>query len=97
MKYSLEEQETMIRYDVLAKDYILYSNYAPDIRRYLKLEEDGGLLVTLRETDEEGRVIAIEGVLQDTYRISRKPTKKRVMSEEEREVLRERFAKARKG
>ena len=39
--YSRSEQETMVHFDVETRKTIFYSNYAPDIRKYLAIEKLG--------------------------------------------------------
>lgn len=73
----------------------LHTNYAPDINHYLKIIADGGLTLIEQEVEDD-RIISIRAKVNDRqYSFSRKLKKKRILSEEERERLRERLAKAR--
>lgn len=58
--YKKNEQETLIHYDVLTGKTTFYSNYAPDVRRYLQSE---GVEIT-RKIEHDGVVVAVEGELQ---------------------------------
>lgn len=95
MSYSLDEQETHIWFDPTTKETIVETNYAPDINHYLKIIADGGLTLIEQEVEDD-RIISIRAKVNDQqYSFSRKLKKKRILSEEERERLRERLAKAR--
>lgn len=95
MAYSLDEQETHIWFDPTTKETIVETNYHPDIHYYLKRVDDGGATLLEQEV-EDGRVISIRAkVNAQQYTFSRKLKKKRILSEEERERLREQLAKAR--
>lgn len=95
MSYSLDEQETHIWFDPTTKETIIETNYHPDINHYLKIIADGGATLLEKEV-EDGRVISIRAKVNDQqYTFSRKLKKKRILSDEERERLRERLAKAR--
>lgn len=95
MSYSLDEQETHIWFDPTTKETIVETNYAPDINHYLKIIADGGLTLIEQEVEDD-RIISIRAKVNDRqYSFSRKLKKKRILSEEERERLRERLAKAR--
>lgn len=95
MSYSLDEQETHIWFDPTTKETIVETNYASDINRYLKIIADGGLTLIEQEVEDD-RIISIRAKVNDQqYTFSRKLKKKRILSEEERERLREQLAKAR--
>jgi len=95
MSYSLDEQETHIWFDPTTKETIVETNYAPDINHYLKIIADGGLTLIEQEVEDD-RIISIRAKVNDQqYTFSRKLKKKRILSEEERERLREQLAKAR--
>ncbi len=95
MAYSLDEQETHIWFDPTTKETIVETNYAPDINHYLKIIADGGLTLIEQEVEDD-RIISIRAKVNDQqYTFSRKLKKKRILSEEERERLREQLAKAR--
>ena len=95
MAYSLDEQETHIWFDPTTKETIVETNYHPDINHYLKQMNDGGVTLIEQEV-EDGRVISLRVKENDQqYSLSRKLKKKRILSDEERERLREQLAKAR--
>ena len=95
MSYSLDEQETHIWFDPTTKETIVETNYAPDINHYLKIIADGGLTLIEQEVEDD-RIISIRAKVNDRqYSFSRKLKKKRILSEEERERLRQQLAKAR--
>lgn len=95
MSYSLDEQETHIWFDPTTKETIVETNYAPDINHYLKIIADDGLTLIEQEVEDD-RIISIRAKVNDRqYSFSRKLKKKRILSEEERERLREQLAKAR--
>lgn len=95
MSYSLDEQETHIWFDPTTKETIVETNYAPDINHYLKIIADGGLTLIEQEVEDD-RIISIRAKVNDQqYTFSRKLKKKRVLSDEQRERLRERLAKTR--
>lgn len=95
MAYSLDEQETHIWFDPTTKETIVETNYHPDINHYLKIIADGGLTLIEQEVEDD-RIISIRAKVNDQqYTFSRKLKKKRILSEEERERLREQLAKAR--
>lgn len=95
MSYSLDEQETHIWYDPTTKETIIETNYAPDINHYLKIIADGGLTLIEQEVEDD-RIISIRAKVNDKqYSFSRKVKKKRILTDKERERLREQLAKAR--
>ena len=95
MSYSLDEQETHIWFDPTTKETIVETNYAPDINHYLKIIADGGLTLIEQEVEDD-RIISIRAKVNDRqYSFGRKLKKKRILSEEERERLRQQLAKAR--
>lgn len=55
--YKKNEQETIIHYDVLTGKTTFYSNYAPDVRKYLQSD---GVQIT-RKIEHDGVVVAVEG------------------------------------
>lgn len=91
MSYSKIEQETYIHFDVDTGETTVYSTYAPDIRYYLKLADEGGLELIDTET-EDGRIISLSAKLLQGYTLSRKPKKKRVYTDEERAIMSQRLA-----
>lgn len=95
MAYSLDEQETHIWYDPTTKETLIETNYHPDINYYLKQVNEGGLTLIAQEVEDD-RVISIRAKVNDKqYSFSRKVKKKRILSDEERERLRQQLAKAR--
>ena len=96
VRYKIYEQETIIRYDVQDKKTYIYSNYPVDVRRFLNLEGTGVTIIS-KDTDEDGNVTAVDCVLNEGYNLSRKPSKKRVMSDEQRAEAAARLAKYRDG
>ena len=54
--YSRAEQETYYHYDPVTGFWNIYSTYPPHIKKILKNAK-----IADKETDEEGRVIAITG------------------------------------
>ncbi|MGM0973385.1 MAG: hypothetical protein ACQEW2_10970 [Bacillota bacterium] len=87
MAYSKEEQETTLVFDYYTGLWTVYSTVPKHIRKLSELCD----LKTL-ET-EEGRAIAVQGVLTEKQ-ITMK--KERVMSEEQKQKAAERLSKARK-
>ena len=90
--YKKNEQETVIHYDVLTGKTTFYSNYAPDVRRYLQSD---GVEIT-RKIEHDGVVVAVEGELTNGFTFSRRPRKRIELSEEYKQVLRERMMKLHK-
>ena len=96
MTYSLDEQETHIWYDPKTKETIIETNYVHDINHYLKIIADGGMELLAHEVEGD-RVISLRAkVLDGSYSLSRKLKKKRIISDEMRERLRQQLQKARK-
>ena len=95
MAYTINEQEMHIWYDPKTKETIVESNYVHDINHYLRIIAEGGMELVEQEIEGD-RVISLRAkVLDGPYNISRKLKKKRILSEEERERLRQQLAKAR--
>lgn len=96
MAYTIDEQETHIWYDPKTKQTIVETNYVHDINHYLRIIADGGM--ELLEHEVEGdRVISLRAkVVDGPYSINRKARKKRFVSDEMRERLRQQLQKARK-
>lgn len=94
MAYTLEEQETFIRYDVLDKQWTIETNYSPHIQKVLKLPEAYEVLNT---EEEEGRTIWLNAIMKigEDFSINVFPKKKRKMTEEQRQELAEHMKKAR--
>ena len=92
----LHEQETHIWYDPKSKETIVETNYVHDINHYLRIIADGGMELLDHEVEGD-RVISLRAkVLDGSYRLDRKVKKKRVVSDELRERLRQQLQKARK-
>lgn len=56
--YDRQEQETLYNYDPINNSWLVYSTYPPHIRRLLDYA-----VITNQTTDEEGRVIAVNGTV----------------------------------
>lgn len=96
MTYSLDEQETHIWYDPKTKETVVETNYVHDINHYLKIIVDGGMELLGHEIEGD-RVISLRAkVVDGPYNLSRKIKKKRYVSDEMRERLRQQLAKTRK-
>lgn len=92
----LHEQETHIWYDPKTKETIVETNYIHDINHYLRIIADGEMELLAHEV-EGNRVISLRAkVLDGPYSLSRKLKKKRIISDEMRERLRQQLQKARK-
>lgn len=71
------------------------TNYVHDINHYLRIIADGGMELLDHEVEGD-RVISLRAkVLYGSYRIDRRAKKKRYVSDEMRERLRQQLAKAR--
>lgn len=96
MAYTIDEQETHIWYDPKTKETVVETNYVHDINHYLRIIADGGMELLAHEVEGD-RVISLRAkVLDGSYRIDRRAKKKRVVSDEMRERLRQQLARARK-
>lgn len=96
MTYSLDEQETHIWYDPKTKETVVETNYVHDINHYLRIIADGGMELLAHEVEGD-RVISLRAkVLDGPYSLSRKLKKKRIISDEMRERLRQQLARARR-
>jgi hypothetical protein len=96
MTYTIDEQETHIWYDPKTKETVVETNYVHDINHYLRIIADGGMELLEHEVDGD-RVISLRAkVVDGSYRIDRRAKKKRVVSDEMRERLRQQLARARK-
>lgn len=96
-KYSIDEQETHIHYDPVEKRWLFETNYAPHIKKLQKLT--GALSNAVQEMDDDGRVMSIRGYVDNLEEFNVNPwprqRQRRELSEEEKQELRERLAKAR--
>ena len=96
MAYTIDEQETHIWYDPKTKETVVETNYVHDINHYLRIIADGGMELLAHEVEGD-RVISLRAKLVDgPYNLSRKLKKKRIISDEMRERLRQQLQKARK-
>lgn len=96
MAYTIDEQETHIWYDPKTKETVVETNYVHDINHYLRIIADGGMELLAHEVEGD-RVISLRAkVLDGSYSLSRKLKKKRIISDEMRERLRQQLARARK-
>lgn len=83
-------------YDPKTKETVVETNYVHDINHYLRIIADGGMELLDHEVEGD-RVISLRAkVLDGAYRLDRKVKKKRVVSDEMRERLRQQLQKARK-
>ena len=93
MTYTTDEQETHIWYDPKTKETIVETNYVHDINHYLRMIADGGMELLDHEVEGD-RIISLRAkVLDGSYRLDRKVKKKRVVSDEMRESLRQQLQK----
>lgn len=88
MGYSKEEQETTLVFDYSTGEWIVYSTVPKHIRKLANLCE----LETVES--ENGRQIAVKGVLSEKM-VSMKKLTNRVMSEEQKQKAAERLKQAR--
>lgn len=96
MAYTIDEQETHIWYDPKTKETVVETNYVHDINHYLRIIADGGMELLAHEVEGD-RVISLRAKLVDgPYNLSRKLKKKRMISDEMRERLRQQLQKVRK-
>lgn len=56
--YSKQEQETHYNYDPIQKLWRVDSTYPPHIRKLQEVAE-----ITRKETDEDGRIISVVGIV----------------------------------
>ncbi|MGT2935395.1 hypothetical protein ACVR0P_05945 [Streptococcus castoreus] len=93
MAYTLEEQETFVRFDALDKQWTIETNYSPHIQKVLKLPEAYEVL----NAEEEGRMIWLNAIMKigEDFSINVFPKKKRKMTEEQCQELAERMKQAR--
>lgn len=90
MAYTLEEQETFVRFDALDKQWTIETNYYPHIQKVLKLPEAYEVLNT---EEEDGRTIWLNAIMKigEDFSINVFPRKKRKMTEAQRQELAERM------
>lgn len=89
MGYSRDEQETSLVFDNSTGDWTVYSTVPKHIRKLSNLTE----LIVLE--NEDGRPIAVRGTLGEKQVSMKNLPKKRVMTEEQRQLAAERLSKAR--
>lgn len=88
MGYSKEEQETSMVFDYSTCEWSVYSTVPKHIRKLGSLCE-----LTVIEA-ENGRPIAVKGVLSEKM-VSMKKLTNRIMSEEQKQIAAERLKQAR--
>lgn len=94
MAYTIDEQETHIWYEPKTKATVVETNYVHDINHYLRIITDGGMELLDHEVEGD-RVISLRAkVLDGSYSLSRKLKKKRIISDEMRERLRQQLQKS---
>lgn len=94
MAYARTEQETFLRYDAEDRAWYLETNVYHHIERYLA--DDILVPETIEKEMEDGRVIGLRGrVNTDNFRVGIRKIVRREYTEEEKQLLRERLAKAR--
>lgn len=92
MGLSRLEQETVIRFNAEEDGIEVYTAYPPLMRKLSASKE----YKLIREDKQEGEVVAMSFVAaRNMITIRSKKPAKREMTEEEKQELRERFAKAR--
>lgn len=85
MAYPRDEQETVITFDNLQNKWHLYTDVPKHIRKWQPLLKD------CKVTEENGEILAVEGFIEGNVSIS----KKRVMTDEQRQAAAERLKQAR--
>lgn len=107
MKYSLEEQETFIRFDPITKEWTYETSYTPHIAHMLKLLKEEPDSLTNVETDinDDGSVSFVSAKASNNNKFpmpSNKfnknmlPKRKRELTDEQREKLMLQLEKGRK-
>lgn len=89
MHYSLDEQETLIRYEADLKTVMYETNYPPHIKKMLELNCLDNV-VTEHDKDVktgEDRIVSIRGSLKDGFRMPFMPKKKRVLTDAQKKKL----------
>nr|DAI78545.1 MAG TPA: hypothetical protein [Caudoviricetes sp.] len=81
------EQETVLVFNAETKRWTMHSTYPPHMRKWRDLIED------VASVNEDGAEVSVEGDMVDGLTVSLR--KKRVMSEEQRQLAGERLAKLR--
>ena len=93
--YSLEEQETVISFDRNSGTWRFYSTVPHHAKKFEEFILPSDTFSSWREVNDEGNLVAIDGVL-DTEKVKPLPTIKRVISDERRAKLSEQLARGRK-
>lgn len=81
------EQETVLIFNAETKRWTMHSTYPPHMRKW------GDLLTAPTSVSEDGAEVSVEGDMVEGLSVSLR--KKRVMSEEQRQLAGERLAKLR--
>lgn len=81
------EQETVLIFNAETKRWTMHSTYPPHMRKWRDLIED------VASVSEDGAEVSVEGEMVEGLSVSLR--KKRVMSEEQRQLAGERLAKFR--
>lgn len=81
------EQETVLVFNAETKRWTMHSTYPPHMRKWGDLIEDPA------SVSEDGAEVSVEGEMVEGLSVSLR--KKRVMSEEQRQLAGERLAKLR--
>lgn len=81
------EQETVLVFNAETKRWTMHSTYPPHMRKW------GDLLTDPKAISEDGAEVSVEGEMVEGISVSLR--KKRVMSEEQRQLAGERLAKLR--
>lgn len=81
------EQETVLIFNAETKRWTMHSTYPPHMRKWRDLIED------VASVSEDGAEVSVEGEMVEGLSVSLR--KKRVMSEEQRQLAGERLAASR--
>jgi hypothetical protein len=92
--YAVDEQETVISFDRSSGVWRFYSTIPHHARKYEEFISGSDTFSSWREVNDEGNLVAIEGVL-DVERVKPLPSLKRILSEERRNKLSEQLARGR--
>lgn len=94
MAYTLEEQETFVRFDAQSKEWTIETNYNSHIQKVLKLPE---AYEVLNSEEEDGRTIWLNAVIKigEDFGINVFPKKKRKMTDAQRKEFAERMKQVR--
>lgn len=87
MSIPRSEQETVLIFNAETKRWTMHSTYPPHMRKW------GSLLTAPASVSEDGAEVSVEGDMVEGLSVSLR--KKRVMSEEQRQLASERLAASR--